>query len=525
MNKGNDGGGAMHSMNFDDHAFHSLSPDDLGNLLDSDDAYLDLDIPDNLFGPDGHILLESDFAPEQFQGTTNNNKVVAQGNGYYQQNQQQDTGVMDAAKSVLASLDNSMHQDHSNVNSLQNAHSAPVMTHTHAHQQSMQPAMSMGHYANHLSSQPMFVRDAQGNFIQVTQGHMHSQPMFLSGVPYHQSGQVHYVVHHQQVPSMSYGQVPVYESASVQNSPGKKSPGKRRRQRQSTETVQQRSARAESGYTEDPTTGQMLRHGPALMATARDNKEVPAIKAIFKTFESSGGFAHGAPSSPFVGVQIGEDGEKEQIKNGQEYSIDARIPSRIADTENAGRNQSITSMVTKELRSFTPKRMEAINQEAQVANLKGVTRDKWSLFWDAHFERPSPCGEEGSGKKESLVDGLKKDVIFLGKFPAREQAARAYDLVALKVLGEDADLNYSKDVYKATLPIVQAHSEEEVIRAIMKDSELARQRTSKYKGVKRTGPGQFEALVDAEIALGAKNKKDTMMPTVQIHHNTETFNA
>ena len=54
-----------------------------------------------------------------------------------------------------------------------------------------------------------------------------------------------------------------------------------------------------------PSTGEVLRHGPALMATARDNKEVPIIKAVFQNFDKNGGFAQ-PPMSPFVGIQIPE---------------------------------------------------------------------------------------------------------------------------------------------------------------------------------------------------------------------------
>ena len=471
------------------HAFQHLSPDDLGKLLDSDDVYLDLDIPDNLFGPDGHVLLDTDFGGGNAKGDDPHHQYggVHHQYGVVQQQHDQNEQTLDAARSVLASLDSTMQQEHSN---MQHAHSAPQLTGVPMHG---------GAYMN--TQQPMFIRDAQGNFIQVNNPPM--QPMYLSGVPY-QPGHVHYFVHHQQMPSMSYGQVPVYESGSVQNSP-RKSPGKRRRQRKSTETVQQRSARAESGYTQDPSTGHMLRHGPALMATARDNKEVPAIKAMFQTFEKTGGFSQ-PPASPFVGVQLGEP---------------AGINIEADATGAPPMNQSITTKVTKELRSFNPKDSEAQEQDAShgVA-MKGVTRDAWSLFWDAHFERPCAATDE----KGSLVDELKKDIIFIGKFPAKDQAARAHDLVALKVLGEDADLNFPVETYKATLPIVQAHTEEEVIRAILKDSELARQRTSKYKGVRRTGPGQYEALIDAEVASG-KQDPCLMNTTMHVPHNTETFNA
>jgi len=59
--------------------------------------------------------------------------------------------------------------------------------------------------------------------------------------------------------------------------------------------------------------------------------------------------------------------------------------------------------------------------------------------------------------------------------------------------------NFPRENYASTLPVLEAHSEDEVVAALKKDSELALQRTSKYKGVRRTAPGQYEARVDDEV--------------------------
>ncbi|WPT16201.1 AP2-like ethylene-responsive transcription factor AIL7 [Picochlorum sp. SENEW3] len=525
---------------FDDiHGLHNLTPEDFGKLLDSDDAYLDLDIPDNLFGPDGHILLESDFVTgltKQQEMHQEHHHVQQQPQTHHhhqqqslpQQHQQQNASVADAARSVLASLDSTMQQEQSAM-SIQHAHSAPQIGHvqngacfsTHTNHSGGMPLQ--GHFIGSGNmQQPMFIQDAQGNFIQVSGGG-HMQSMYLPGVPY-QPGQVHYVVHQQQVPSVSFGQVPVYETGSVQNSP-RKSPGKRRRQRQSTETVQQRSARAESGFTRDPSTGEVLRHGPALMATARDNKEVPIIKAVFQNFDKNSGFSQ-PPMSPFVGIQIPETNDGKFQK---EINIEARAGGGPSDGraghefQNTNRHESITSLVTKELRSSTPQKptMPGEDGSSQPVNLRGVARDKWSLFWDAYIEKPM---EKTEG---SVVEGLKKEAIFLGKFPSRDQAGRAHDLAALKILGDDAPINFPKEIYKATLPVLNAHSEDELIRALMKDSELARQRTSKFKGVRRTGPGQYEAQIDAGVVAASAQDaaKKAQQDQIYAPHNTETFNA
>ena len=298
-----DGGNGLH--NFDmHHAFQNLTPDDLGKLLDLDDGVLDLDlnIPDGLFGPDGHVLLDGADIGLSHQrdehGGHNTNGHPNNGDGQNQQNQQQNLGrsgsaVADAARSVLASLDSTLAPEHSTgvgvgttaamsmhaMGHMHQCHSAPVgqqmqcfstSTVHHGGQQAgnaasyqvHQGGFAPSHHGIHQQQGTVYLQDPQtGNIIHVTNGghgwqmagqHNTMPQMFVpaTAAGMHYSQPVQYFVHHQQAPSMSYSAVPMMETtASAQNSPGKRSPGKRRRQRQSTETVQQRSARAESGYT------------------------------------------------------------------------------------------------------------------------------------------------------------------------------------------------------------------------------------------------------------------------------------
>jgi hypothetical protein len=167
----------------------------------------------------------------------------------------------------------------------------------------------------------------------------------------------------------------------------------------------------------------------------------------------------------------------------------------------------------------------ADTQLEEDEKMRGVSRDKWSLFWDAYLEKPS-----NKDASSSIVDGVKQEAIFLGKFPSRDQAGRAHDIAALKLLGEDADTNFPKETYQATLPILNAHTDDEVVAALMKDSELARQRTSKFKGVRKTSRGQYEARADVEVvspALKDAPKEKACRPdlAVEQQHHTATFNA
>jgi precorrin-2 methylase len=113
-----------------------------------------------------------------------------------------------------------------------------------------------------------------------------------------------------------------------------------------------------------------------------------------------------------------------------------------------------------------------------------------------------------------------------------EQAARGHDIVALKIHGESARLNFPVDQYKTILPVVNGHTEQELINAVLKDAELAMQRTTKFKGVRKTGPNHYEATVDKDMVTralqqNAKHEKkaaaDGDAPAV--HHKVSTFHC
>lgn len=279
------------------------------------------------------------------------------------------------------------------------------------------------------------------------------------------------------------------------------------------------------------------------MATARDNKEVPVIKSLFEAFHQNSGFAM-PPESPYKGIQI----EDKQVTTQQDTAANCLAATHSAPpqfniqastglighsngdekTNTKGEHGFITSLVTKELKSSTPSQTNLLGPQEdrsdEESHLRGVARDKWSLFWHAYVEKPV----EGDKGADSIVDGVKQEAIFLGKFPSKDQAGRAHDIAALKILGDGAETNFPKETYNATIPIINAHSNEEVVAALMKDSELARQRTSKFKGVRRTAQGQFEARADLEVVSPMLKKNGEPMIAdsgIGTRHHTATFNA
>lgn len=329
------------------------------------------------------------------------------------------------------------------------------------------------------------------------------------------------------------------------------------------------------------------------MATARDNKEVPVVKTLFTAFERNNQFSgqpapgyaqeaqkqmqqdqadmdsaalgqvHGAAQGPHgssnpATAQPQGQGVSQMQRSHSRSSWPRRPQSPGPSTSSTqfllpesnvpgGRQLSpaighgfITSLVTRELQSTAPPNLASGQLGAAGAPaldngkdnaMLGVTRDQWSLFWDAcvlpppsiapahvgsdsapasNAAAPAPAaapagvGPLGDARpcpagSPSILPGFKQEAIYLGKFPSREQAGRAHDIAALKLHGAAASTNFAVETYAATLPVLETHSGPEVLAALRKDSDLAVQRTSKYKGVRRTAAGQYEAKADLEM--------------------------
>ncbi|RMZ53493.1 hypothetical protein APUTEX25_003315 [Auxenochlorella protothecoides] len=123
--------------------------------------------------------------------------------------------------------------------------------------------------------------------------------------------------------------------------------------------------------------------------------------------------------------------------------------------------------------------------------MRGVSREKWSLFWDAYVDRR---------ESSTMLDGFKQEAVWLGRYPTVESAARAHDIAAIKLHGPAAATNYEPETYSRVLPTLSSHSEDQVVGALRKDSALAVQRTSRFRGVRRVGARAFDARL--EDALG-----------------------
>jgi hypothetical protein len=319
---------------------------------------------------------------------------------------------------------------------------------------------------------------------------------------------------------------PIKQTSQQKQQQQQQQPPKRRRAPNGTrapsytETAAQRSARLAQGFSFDPTTGRMFRHGPALIAAAKQDRDVPPVNDVFEAFSRQPFGVDSPPGGPAGGpeesagniddMSILSDGfpekPKQQRRRGEEGAGGGRMPPG---------HGSITNLVTQELRSApVPPSAGGHNNNAShlhnhhsqhpgaagpegSTNLLGVSRDKWNLFWDAWVMSPA-----NAIQPSSITEGFKEEAIHLGKFPTQAQAGRARDIATLKLFGPTNEMNFPVDTYRVAISVLQAHSGEEVVEALRKDSQLALQRTTKYKGVRRVGPGCFEATAPAETAIG-----------------------
>lgn len=280
------------------------------------------------------------------------------------------------------------------------------------------------------------------------------------------------------------------------------------------ETPRERSARLAQGFTYDPATGRILPHGPALLAAARHDKPVPVVGALYDAHRASPFDGSPASAEYTIAAQHAARGllDSTRPKTAEEGSVTPRAqsagptpPSGRALRGQSGTHGLLTALVTQDLLStppepaaISPGRAVGFAAEGATATsptggtaapaLRGVTREKWSLFWDAYIERTEPS---------TMLDGFKQEAVWLGRYPTAESAARAHDIAALKLHGpESARTNFDADLYTRVLPALTEHSEDQVVSALRKDSALAIQRTSRYRGVRRVGQRAFDARLE-----------------------------
>jgi hypothetical protein len=125
------------------------------------------------------------------------------------------------------------------------------------------------------------------------------------------------------------------------------------------------------------------------------------------------------------------------------------------------------------------------NSEVPAINYRGVTLHKRSGRYESHI----------------WVKSMKKQA-YLGGFQSGELAAEAYDIVAIKMKGTHASLNFPIERYEATIPLIESLSVEEVIMAVRRQSSCFSRGTSTRRGVTRhTTKGREDDKWEARMGI------------------------
>lgn len=118
---------------------------------------------------------------------------------------------------------------------------------------------------------------------------------------------------------------------------------------------------------------------------------------------------------------------------------------------------------------------------------RGVTRHRWTGRFEAHLWDKSSW---------NTIQNKKGKQVYLGAYDSEEDAARTYDLAALKYWGPQTILNFSIDNYAKELEEMQNVSKEEYLASLRRRSSGFSRGVSKYRGVARHHHnGRWEARI------------------------------
>ncbi|KAK8651122.1 hypothetical protein V6N13_140736 [Hibiscus sabdariffa] len=124
------------------------------------------------------------------------------------------------------------------------------------------------------------------------------------------------------------------------------------------------------------------------------------------------------------------------------------------------------------------------NSAGRSSVYRGVTRHRWTGRFEAHLWDKSSWNNIQSKKGRQ------------GAYDSEEDAARTYDLAALKYWGPETTLNFPMDRYQKEIEEMKKGSKEEYLASLRRQSSGFSRGVSKYRGVARHHHnGKWEARI------------------------------
>ncbi|KAL6570302.1 Ethylene-responsive transcription factor wri1 [Orobanche minor] len=129
----------------------------------------------------------------------------------------------------------------------------------------------------------------------------------------------------------------------------------------------------------------------------------------------------------------------------------------------------------------------ATSAKSRSSIYRGVTRHRWTGRYEAHLWDKTTWNS---------IQNKRGRQIYLGAYDNEEDAARTYDLAALKYWGPGTILNFPPEVYTKEVEEMQKLSKEEYLASLRRQSSGFSRGVSKYRGVARHHHnGRWEARI------------------------------
>ncbi|EPS70208.1 wrinkled 1, partial [Genlisea aurea] len=135
----------------------------------------------------------------------------------------------------------------------------------------------------------------------------------------------------------------------------------------------------------------------------------------------------------------------------------------------------------------------ATSPKSRSSIYRGVTRHRWTGRYEAHLWDKSTWNSIQNKRGKQIKINV---MIIVGAYDNEEEAARTYDLAALKYWGPTTLLNFSVETYVKEIEEMHKFTKEEYLASLRRRSSGFSRGISKYRGVARHHHnGRWEARI------------------------------